>query len=330
MVSFAYVAASEEFSPKELLDNALEAEKYGWEEVWASDHFHPWTTKLGHSVQAWVYLAAVGARTSKVILGTSVTSPIYRYHPAIIAQSFSTLACLFPKRVFLGLGTGEALNEIPCGYDWPKFKERFERFEEAVKIIKLLWEKDYVSYKGKYYNLRRAKIFDKPTNPIPLIIASTSPKVSELAGKYGDGLMTVQVKEDRYTNVIFPSFEKGAREAGKDPEKLDKLILLHLAYDKEFDKALEALKPWKPVILPFLFNYPVYDPKEIESYGDVISDDSLIKNFPIFTKEEEILKYLEKFIKIGFNRIGVSVSGDVKGFLKLCGERILPYLRSTY
>ncbi|MEM4311718.1 MAG: TIGR03557 family F420-dependent LLM class oxidoreductase [Nitrososphaerales archaeon] len=329
MVSFAYVAATEEFSPKDLLDFALEAESYGWDEVWASDHFHPWSPRLGHSPQAWVFLGIIGSKTNRLILGTSVTAPIFRYHPAIIAQSFATLGYLFPGRIFLGLGTGEALNEIPCGYQWPSFKERFERFEEAVKIIKLLWEKEHVSFKGKHYTLKNAKIFDKPSKPIPLIIASTSPKVSELAGKYADGLMTLQVSEERYKNVIFPSFEKGAKESNRDISKLDKLILLHAGYDSDFKRAFEALKPWKPILLPFLFNYPIYDPREIGSYEEMVSDEFLMKNFTIFTKEDEIINYFERFIKLGFNRIGVSVSGDVKGFLKLCGEKVLPYLRQN-
>ena len=151
-------------------------------------------------------MAAVGAQTNRVILGTNVTCPTLRYNPAIVAQAFATLACLCPGRIFLGVGTGEALNEIPCGFTWPStHTERLERLREAVIMIRLLWSRSFVSFQGKYYKLSKANLYDKPPVPIPIHIASTGVKGAELAGELADAFMTLPPDSpSKITETLFP------------------------------------------------------------------------------------------------------------------------------
>ena len=190
-------------------------EEAGLDVMWAGDHFHPWFHTGAQEPQSWVFIAATAARTYSIKLGTSVTAPTFRYHPAIVAQTFATLGIMFPGRIMLGLGTGEAMNEIPLGYEWPSFKERVERLEEAVQIIKLLWSQEFVNYRGKYYRLKKARLYSKPEMKIPLYIAAFGATVAKLAGKYADGFITPSANQQHIRDILFPAIADGARENGR-------------------------------------------------------------------------------------------------------------------
>ena len=180
MPKFGYRAVEEKWQPSRLLDLAVIAESLGFDFICTSDHFHPWFHQGGCGGQAWVWIAAAAAKTKNIRLGTGVTTPSIRYHPAIIAQSFATLAEMFPLRIFLGLGTGEAMNEIPLGLEWPHFKERAERLQEAIDVINLLWKGDFVTYTGKFFSLRNARLYTIPAKKIPIYVAASGPKVAKL------------------------------------------------------------------------------------------------------------------------------------------------------
>ena len=331
MLKIGYATEHEQYQPLPLLDYAVEAERAGFDSIWTSDHFHPWAHTNAACGFAWVWMAAAAERTKRVEIGTAVTCPILRYNPAIVAQAFATLRAMYPDRIFLGLGTGEAMNEVPVGCRWPPFRERAERLEEAIKIIKLLWSGSFVNFKGKYYRLRKANLYTKPSTPPPIYVGASGPTVAEIAGKYADGFLTVVFPERHYRDVLFPALERGAKSSGRDPDKITKAIEIWVAYDENYDEALRTARFWAAALLPAMFKFEVIDPREIEQHGWFVGDKQLAQYWLIGTKPEDHIKHLEKFIKMGFQHIHIqSSSPDEIKTLKMYGKHVLPYLRSTY
>jgi coenzyme F420-dependent glucose-6-phosphate dehydrogenase len=328
-VRFGYFQPLEKVHPSYALDLAVTAERLGFDMIATADHFHPWWDTNAYCGFAWSWLSVVLARTSKVICGTCITAPILRYHPAIIAQAWTTMYEMFPGRVFLGLGTGEAINEVPLGFEWPTPSERVERLEEAVKIIKLLWTSESpVTFNGKYYKLRHAKLYPRPSGEPLLLIAAGGMKTAEIAGKYADGIITVP---EHFKPELFERFENSAKKSGRDPAKLSRHLDISCSYDEDYDKALEAVKPKAGVLLPIVFKYAIYNPIEIESYAKLISDEAIKSSWIIFTDYEEPIKIFEKYIKLGFTHFHIeSQSPDEKKFLTFFGQKVLPYLKETY
>ena len=326
-----YASQPDLYHPRILLDHAVLAEKAGFETLWVSDHFHPWSHTRAQESHTWVFIGAAAARTSKIRFGTAVTCPLLRYNPAITAQAFATLRAMFPERIFIGLGTGEAMNEMPVGYDWPPFKERAERLEEAIKIMKLLWTGDFVTFKGKYYRLSKARLYTIPETPVPLYVAAFGPTVARLAGRYADGYLTTLVNPDRLQNVLFPAVEEGAKETGRDPSKIERVVELGVAYDEDYDEALKKVRFWAGNTLPSMFKLPIYDPREIEERGKLVSDEAMAKAFFISTKPDDLIKPIERAIKLGFNHIYLqSTSPDEAKFFEMAGKQVVPYIKSTY
>ncbi len=190
-----YKASAEQFGPRDLVEYAVRAEEVGLDSVVVSDHFLPWRHEGGHAPFALTWMAAVGERTSRVQIGTSVLTPTFRYNPAVIAQAFATMAVLYNDRIMLGVGTGEALNEIAVsGREWPEFKERFARLREAVQLIRALWTQDSVDFDGDYYKLVNAQIYDRPKTPVPVYVAAGGPVVAKYAGRAGEGIICTSGK----------------------------------------------------------------------------------------------------------------------------------------
>jgi len=319
------------YHPNVFLELVPLAEKAGFDTIWASDHFHPWTDTNASSCFTWTWIAAAAERTKKIPIGTAVTCPMFRYHPAIVAQAFATLRTMYPERVFLGLGTGEAMNEVPLGYVWPSVKERIERFEESIQLMKRLWTEEWVDYKGKYYRLKQAKLYVKPATPVPIYVASFGPKVAEIAGKYADGYISTLVSEEHLRNVLVPAIERGARSMGRDPSKIEKVVELGVGYDRDYAKALKKVRFWAGSMFHFVFKYGISDPREIEAMGNLVGDEQVGKGFAIGTKAEDFISRIESLIKAGFNHIYLqSTSPDEKAFIDLCAKEILPYVSDTY
>jgi coenzyme F420-dependent glucose-6-phosphate dehydrogenase len=329
-IKIGYFIPQDQYSPNQLLKHAILAEKNGFDSLWSCDHFHPWAHTKAHCGFSWVWLAAAGERTKNVKIGTAVTTPTFRYNPAIVAQAFATLAVIYKNRVFIGLGTGEAMNEIPVGYSWPKFKERAERLEEAIKIIKLLWTKDFVNFKGKYYNLHKANLYTKPNNPIPIYIASSGPTIAELAGRCADGYITLPFPSEKYKNVLFPAVEKGAKSVDRDPNSIEKILELHVSYHEDFDNAVASCRFWAASLLSTVFKYGVYDPREIEEEGKMVGDKQLAEWWSVGTNPEFYIKKIEDYIKIGFTNIHVqSSSPDERKFIRMFGDKVIPYFNES-
>jgi len=325
---FGFYAAHEQYDPNELLYFAVKAEKYGFDTVWSSDHFHPWSHTNAHSGFAWVWMAAAAERTRKVLIG-SVTPPLLRHHPGVVAQAFATLNVMYPGRIFLCLATGESMNEAPLGLKWPSYKERLSRLEEAIIIIKKLWKEDFVDFEGKYYRLRKANLYTKPKTHIPLYVAANGPSTAYVAGKYADGLLTSgRVFEEKFQSEILPALEKGARDANRNPEEIKKIIHIITSYDEDFDRAVEGCKFWNATMVPGIFDAEVYDPREIEEKARSIKREDVIKRRFIVTSEDEAIKKIEMYLKAGVSEVEfLSTSPDQNKFIEFFGTKVFPYFR---
>src|SRR6478736_2175204 len=247
---FGYKASAEQFGPSELADIAVSAEAHGFDSVFISDHLQPWRHDGGHAPASLPWLGAVGARTSRVILGTSVLTPTIRYHPGVIAQAFATLGSMFPGRVVLGVGTGESLNEVPLGLTWPDQKERFARLKEAVTLIRELWTGERVSFDGTYYRTDKATIYDRPATPVPIYIGASGPAATRLAGRIADGFITTSGKAPSlYTDTLLPALREGIEKAGRSADAVDTLMEMKVSFDTDKERARQDTRFWAALAL---------------------------------------------------------------------------------
>jgi TAT-translocated FGD2 family F420-dependent dehydrogenase len=219
-----FVLSHEQFTTAQLVDQAQAAEQAGFQYLWASDHLQPWQDNEGHSIFPWLTLALVSQRTSHLIFGTGVTCPIYRYHPATVAQAFASLAILAPGRVFLGVGTGERLNEQAATTQFGPYRERHDRLIEAIQLIRQLWSGQRTSFPGRYFQTTALRLYDLPPSSPPIFVAANGPKSARLAGQYGDGWIThpAAIKDPK----LATAFQQGAQASGRDPNTLGKRVEL--------------------------------------------------------------------------------------------------------
>ncbi len=219
MLTLGYKASAEQFAPRELLDFAVHAEAVGFDSIMVSDHFQPWRHTGGHAPFSFTWMGALGERTSRALLGTSVVTPTFRYHPSIVAQAIGTLGALYPGRVLLGVGTGESLNEVPAtGMAWPPFKERFARLREAIQLMRRLAREDRVTFEGDFFRTDKATIYDRPETPVPIYIAASGAVAARLAGRIGDGFICTSGKpRELYTETLLPALAEGLEKAGRAP-----------------------------------------------------------------------------------------------------------------
>ena len=238
MIRFGYKASAEQFAPAALLRYGVLAEELGFDSVFVSDHLQPWRHDGGHAPAALPWLGALAARTDRVLIGTSVLTPTFRYHLAVVAQAFATLGCLAPERIILGVGSGESLNEVPLGTEWPEGKERFARLKEAVLLIKQLWAEDRVTHEGQFYRTENATIYDRPEVPVPIYIGASGPAATRLAGRIADGFITTSGKgHELYTDTLLPAVAEAAGQAGRSADDLDLLIEVKVSFDPDLEHA---------------------------------------------------------------------------------------------
>ena len=327
MVRISIQAAHEQVNPNDLLNDVVAMDENGIERCWTSDHYMPWWDTAPSGGAAWPWLGAALAKTRTIIIGTGVTAPILRYHPAIVAQVFATLGYMFPGRVFLGVGRGEALNEVTSGHSWPSNVEKFGRLKEAIHLIKRLWTEDWVDFKGKYYWVKDSKLYTKPPKPIPLYISGLGEQTARLAGQEGDGFVTNELNIEAIRNKLFPAVEKGARDSKKDYNSLDKILFIPASYNEDKQKALESIRFWRGTMIKAFFDVDVHDPRKIEENGQIVGDDTLEKNFLVVSSAEEAIKKLQKYIELGFTEIVLTNSSPKRSELvKLIAEKISPHL----
>jgi F420-dependent hydroxymycolic acid dehydrogenase len=317
--------AHEQFTVPELVELGIAADQAGFDLLAVSDHLQPWQANEGHSGQAWITMSAIGQRTKRIRMGTTVTCPTFRYNPAVVAEGFASLSLLYPGRIFLGIGSGEALNEEAAAGFWPKWRERSERLVEASEIIRKLWGGQQIDHAGKYYKVN-ARLYDPPAKPIPLMMAGNGPKAMHRCGQFADGLITDPKtwKEHR------AEFEKGARDSGKDPAQMPVFIEQYVVVGgkKELNEAAELWrfgpKAWKPY-----FN--IRDPKTIEDRANAeIPIEKVIEGWPVGTDPEAHVKVISALFESGATGVHIhSGQHDQRKVIDFYGKEVLPRLRKA-
>jgi coenzyme F420-dependent glucose-6-phosphate dehydrogenase len=330
-IKLGYKASNEQFAPRELLEFSVLAEENGFDSVFISDHLQPWRHDGGHAPFALTFLGALGSRTERITIGTSVLTPTFRYHPAIVAQAFATLGCLYPGRVVLGMGTGESMNEVPLGVEWPDGKERFARFREAVRLIRQLWTEERVSFEGEYYRTDKATIYDRPDQPVPIYLAGSGPAATRYAGRQGDGYITTSGKDPQlYTDTLIPAVREGIeKRGGGAPADFDMMIEVKVSFDHDRDEAMRATHFWGALGLTPEQKQGVEDPVEMQRLADELSVEQTAKRFIVSTDPDEHVERIKGYLDLGFTHLVFHAPGpDQAKFLKLYGAEILPRLRA--
>ncbi|HMK85069.1 MAG TPA: glucose-6-phosphate dehydrogenase (coenzyme-F420) [Steroidobacteraceae bacterium] len=334
MLKLGYKASAEQFGPNELLEFALLSEELGLDSVWISDHFQPWRHSGGHAPFSLAWLGALGARTRKIVMGTSVLTPTYRYHPALVAQAFATLGILFPRRVVLGVGTGESLNEVPAtGLEWPAQKERTARFREAIRLIRTLWSQDRVTFNGEFYKTKLATIYDRPDPPVPIYIAGAGPFIAKLAGSQADGFICTSGKSwQLYTETLLPNVQAGLAASGRTSSSgFERMIEMKVSFDTDRERALHDTHFWGALGLSAEEKVSVEDPLEMEKLADALPIERSAARWIVSSDPEEMAERIGAYVKIGFNHLVFHAPGpDQARFLRLFSERVAPLLRSKF
>jgi coenzyme F420-dependent glucose-6-phosphate dehydrogenase len=337
-LKIGYKASAEQFGPRELLDYAVLAEQVGLDSIMVSDHFQPWRHHGGHAPFSLSWLAAVGERTSRVALGTSVMTPTFRYNPAVVAQAFGTLGSLYPERVLMGVGTGEALNEVVVGsvgahgetQQWPEFKERFARLREAVSLMRELWTGERVSFEGEYYTTQDATIYDRPEKPVPIYVAAGGPLVARYAGRAGDGFICTSGKGDElYAEKLLPAVDEGLAASGRTRDDVDRMIEIKLSWDPDPEEAVKNCRFWAALSLSAEQKHGTSDPLEMEKLGDELSDEQVAQRWIVSSDPDEVVAKVKPYVDWGFDHLVFHGPGaDQSRFLSTFAERVVPGLRA--
>jgi coenzyme F420-dependent glucose-6-phosphate dehydrogenase len=327
-----YKASAEQFGPNELLDYSILAERLGFDTVFISDHFQPWRHTGGHAPFAMSWLGALGARTSRIVMGTSVLTPTFRYQPSVVAQAFGTLGVMFPARVILGLGTGESLNEVPAtGLTWPEQKERTARLKEAVTLIKQLWSDARVTFRGQYYATDKATIYDRPASAPPIYVAAAGPVFAKYAGQIADGFICTSGKAtELYRDTLLPNVAAGIAAAGRKPGDVDMMIEMKVSFDTDRQRALKDTRHWAALALSPEEKLSVEDPLEMERLSDQLPAERAAKRWIVSTDPDEHVEKIRPYLDMGFRHLVFHAPGtDQARFLNLYADQVLPKLRAA-
>ncbi len=321
-----YAAMFEQFHPTDLLLWSRQAEDAGFGAIMASDHFHPWTPQQGQSAFVWAWLGALGAQTS-LRFGTGVTPPGYRYHPAVLAQAAATLEAMYPGRFYLGLGAGEALNEHIVGGYWPEPAVRSEKLFEAIEVISKLFTGKVVKHQGKHFTLESAKLYTLPQKPPPMYVATSGPINSERTGRYADGIISVGASDEKIKNLI-DRFEKGARDADKDPATMPRIMQLHVSWATTREEAVsQAVREWPNGGMPF----PKSDIRNSEDFAEmakIVRPENFVNRVLCSADLSEHAAHIQHYIDLGFTEVYVhNVGRNQVQFIEAYRREVLPALR---
>jgi coenzyme F420-dependent glucose-6-phosphate dehydrogenase len=331
LLKIGYKASAEQFGPNELLEFSSTAEDVGFDSVFVSDHFQPWKHTDGHAPASIPWLGALGARTKRIVIGTSVMTPTFRYHPSIVAQAFATLAVMFPGRVVLGLGSGESLNDVPAlGFKWPGFKERTARLLEAITLIRRLWVEERVTFEGKFYKTEKATIYDRPSTPVPVYLAASGPTVAKMAGEVAEGYICTSGKApELYRETLLPNVSAGLQAAGRAPDSIDRMIEMKVSFDTDRQRALEDTREWAALALSAEEKVSVEDPVEMERLAATLPIERAASRWIVSTDPDEHVARIKQYMDLGFRHLVFHAPGrDQNRFLRLYGKQVLPRLRA--
>lgn len=336
-----YKASAEQFGPAELARYAVLAEQVGLDSVFVSDHVQPWRERGGHAPAALPLSSFIAARTERVVLGTSVLTPTFRYHPGVIAQEVATLAGLAPGRVVLGVGTGEALNEEVMGAvagGWPKFGERMGRLAQAVDLMRRLWAGERVTAEPDpsgappYWPVRGLRLYDLPESPVPIWVAGGGPKIAAFAGRVGDGFIATSGKgRELYVDQLLPAVANGLAErgaAGAPAPAYERMLELKLSYDPDPARALENCRFWAPLSLPAETKHSLGDAAAMEAAADELPIEQVAKRWIVASEPEQVVAAAREYVDMGFTHLVVHGPGpDQERFLRTFAADVMPGLR---
>jgi F420-dependent hydroxymycolic acid dehydrogenase len=323
-----FMLAHEQFPVTQLIDLGIAAEQAGFDLLATSDHLQPWQANEGHSGAAWATIGALSQRTSRVWMGTTVTCPTFRYNPAVVAEAFATLESLAPGRIFLGVGSGEALNEQAAIGSWPKWAERSQRLIEATEIIRRLWTGQQIAHDGAYYDGAyykvNARLYDSPANTIPLLMAANGPKAMHRTGQNADGLVT----DPKTWKEHKSEFEAGAKAAGKDAGKMPVLVEQYVVVGDKRD-AERAAELWRFGPKAFKSYYNIRDPKEIQQRADSeVPLEKVYGDWPVSTDPAAHVKAISELFDSGATIVNIHAGqGDQKRVIEFYGKEVLPRIK---
>jgi coenzyme F420-dependent glucose-6-phosphate dehydrogenase len=333
VLKLGYKASAEQFGPTDLLNFSCLAEEVGFDSIFVSDHFQPWKHTDGHAPNALAWLGTLGARTSRAVIGTSVLTPTFRYHPSIVAQVFGTLGAMFPGRVVLGVGTGESLNEVPSsGVAWPGTKERRDRLRESIALINKLWTEDRVTFEGQFYRTESATIYDKPKEKVPIWVAASGPLAAQMAGQVAEGFICTSGKAPSlYSEQLVPKVEEGAARRGRDASTIERMIEVKVSFDTDATQAKELTRHWAALALSPEEKVGVEDPVEMERLADALPLDRAASRWIVSSDPDEQVEKIRPYVELGFRHLVFHAPGpDQARFLKLYADQVLPRLRKAF
>jgi G6PDH family F420-dependent oxidoreductase len=313
-----YKLSSEEHPASDLVRYAARAEDAGFEFLAASDHFHPWLKRQGHSPFVWSTLAGVAQATESIPVGTAVTCPTVRMHPAIVAHAAATVATMLPGRFWLGLGTGENLNEHIVGQHWPTTPVRREMLAEAIELIRLLWRGGSHNFRGRYYTVERAEIFDLPDEPVPIYVAAAGPGSIGFAAEVADGLVSIAPK---------PETVRRFEEAGGNGKP--RYAEFHVCFASGEDEAKEtAHRLWSFMALPGELSQELKTPKQFEEAVSLVDPEQVAEVVACGPDPEVHVSGIREYLDAGFDHVFVHQIGpDQEGFFRFYEKEVLPELR---
>jgi coenzyme F420-dependent glucose-6-phosphate dehydrogenase len=314
-----YALSCEEHRPNDLVQFAGRAEECGFEFALISDHFHPWTDRQGQSPFVWSVIGGIAKATERLELGTGVTCPTMRIHPAVIAQAAATAAAMMPGRFFLGVGTGENLNEHILGDGWPSADVRLEMLEESVEVIRLLWQGGNQSHRGRYYTVEDARLYTLPDEPPPIVVAATKPGAAELAGRIGDGFCSTA--PDRELIACFdPAGGNGRPRYGQ----------LTVCYAPSEEEARDTAFEWWPnAAIGGDLGQELPLPRHFEQAASLVTKDDVAEKVVCGADADQHADSIQQYADAGFDHVYVhQVGPDQEGFFQFYERELLPRFRS--
>ncbi|HEV2875471.1 MAG TPA: TIGR03557 family F420-dependent LLM class oxidoreductase [Thermoleophilaceae bacterium] len=319
--------ATEQFPPSRLVDQAVEAERAGFDAVNVSDHFQPWW-EPGHSGQAWTLLGAICHATERVGVGTGVTAPVYRYNPAVVAQFAATVEELSPGRGFLGIGSGEALNEVPCGMDWPDTGEQVRRMEEALQLIGRLLDGERVDHHGEFFRTRGAYLHTRGERRPPVYVSAFGPDAAGVAARCGDGLWTLADPES--APGLIDAYRSACDDAGTEPGEI--VLQTGFSWAEDDDAALEGARVWKATQPEEYFTDDWHDPKAMLEKADrEVADDEFMQSYIVSADPGHHVERIREVERLGATVVCLQngSGADPLGALRTYGQRVLPALKGA-
>jgi len=317
-MKIGYFLSCEEWGPRDLVEQAQKAQRAGFQDLWISDHYHPWNDEQGHSPFVWAVIGAIAQALPGVHVSTAVTCPTVRIHPAVVAQAAATSAVMLEGRFSLGLGSGEALNEHILGDRWPEADERLEMLEEAVEVIRLLWQGGVQSHRGRHYRVEHARVYDLPSEPPRILVSGFGPKAIELAARIGDGFATVGPDGDAVRQFRSTAREGALVQGG-----------LKVCWGEDEGEAVKTVhRLWANESLPGELAQILPTPAHFEQASTLVTEEMIAESVPCGPDVDRHVEQIRAYEEAGFDELYINQIGpDQDAFFAAYRERVLPLVR---